>query len=317
MVAVRRLAGAVVTAMLLALPMGVSPARAQSPVAIGAPLEGPVVLNRDVEVRIGPNQDSRIISTMKAGRAVNALGTPRGTSWTQIALGGTPVGYVPADSLDPVYVPRSIPVAPPAPAKAGKSDKDDTGKDGKPALPPRRGSGALVPRAAWEAAVPAPAQGYVVATRAVRATEVLDSRKRVGLTLKKGQVVALADIKDGRAELALPGRSRVVADVDGLLGVASPYPLAGEPALPAGPVYAVKLGEYPSYSEGVRAWTEFVNGPGTQYRERPPMVWPVFREGRVTFEAGVGPYTRVQIDTACTTLAQRGRDCSIVELDTF
>ena len=304
--------GRLVLAVLLALSMGAPAVRAQSPVAIGAPLEGPVVLNRDVEVRIGPNQDARIISTMKAGRAVNALGTPRGTSWTQIAIGGMPVGYVPADSLDPVYAPRSVPVAPAASAKAAQADKD-----GKPAAPPRRGTGALVPRAAWEAAAPAPAQGYVVATRAIKATEVLDSRKRVGLMLKKGQVVALSGITEGRAELAMPGRAKVVADVDGLLGVASPYPLAGDPALPAGSVYAVKLGEYASYADGVRAWTEFANGPGTQYRERPPMVWPVFREGRVAFEVGVGPYTRVQIDTACTTLAQRGRDCAIIELEAF
>ena len=113
MAAVGRILWACVVATLLAAT--VPPAYAQSPVAIGAPLEGPVVLNRDVEVRIGPSQDARIISTMKGGRAVNALGTPRGTTWTQIAIGGQPIGYVPADSLVPVYVPRPVPVAP-APA---------------------------------------------------------------------------------------------------------------------------------------------------------------------------------------------------------
>lgn len=292
------------------LTLGSAPVRAQSPVAIGAPLEGPVVLNRDVEVRIGPNQDARIIMTMKSGRAINALGTPRGTTWTQVAIGGQPIGYVPADSLDPVYVPRSVPIAPTPPPMADKDGK------AAPALP-RRGVGALVPRAAWEAAAPAPAQGYVVATRAVRATEVLDARKRVGFTLKKGQVVALAGVAQGRAELVVPGRGKVVADLDGLMGVAAPYPLPGEPALPTGPIYAVKLGEYVSYAEGLRAWTEFTGGPGTQYRERPPMVWPVFREGRVAYDMAVGPFTRLQIDTACTTLAQRGRDCSIIELEAF
>lgn len=305
--AVGRFAGAVM-AVLLAL--GSAPVLAQSPVAIGAPLEGPVVLNRDVEVRIGPNQDARIIMTMKSGKAINALGTPRGTTWTQVAIGGQPIGYVPADSLDPIHVPRTVPITPAAPPPADKDGK------AAPALP-RRGVGALVPRAAWEAAAPAPAQGYVVATRAVRATEVLDARKRVGFTLKKGQVVALAEVKEGRAELAVPGRGKVVADLDGLMGVASPYPLAGEPALPTGPIYAVKLGEYASYAEGVRAWTEFTGGPGTQYRERPPMVWPVFREGRVAYDMAVGPFTRLQIDTACSTLAQRGRDCSIIELEAF
>ncbi|WP_448190400.1 SH3 domain-containing protein [Azospirillum sp. sgz301742] len=300
-----------VAMMAVLLALGSPPAQAQSPVAIGAPLEGPVVLNRDVEVRIGPNQDARIIMTMKSGKAVNALGTPRGTTWTQVAIGGQPIGYVPADSLDPVYVPRTVPVTPAAPPPA--PDKDAK----TPPAPARRGVGALVPRSAWEAAAPAPAQGYVVATRAVHATEVLDSRKRVGFTLKKGQVVALAEVREGRAELAVPGRAKVVADLDGLMGVASPYPLPGEPALPTGPIYAVKLGEYASYAEGVRAWTDFTGGPGTQYRERPPMVWPVFREGRVAYDMAVGPFTRLQIDTACTTLAQRGRDCSIIELEAF
>ncbi|HYG88206.1 MAG TPA: SH3 domain-containing protein [Azospirillum sp.] len=304
--AVGRGLGAWMVAAVLVL--AAVPTRAQSPVAIGAPLEGPVVLNRDVEVRIGPSQDARIVMTMKSGRSVNALGTPRGTNWTQVAIGGQPVGYVPADSLDPVYVPRSTPntatTAPPP-------------KDGKAAQAPRHGTGALVPRASWEAAAPAPAQGYVVATRAVRATEVLDGKKRVGVTLKKGQVVGLADVTQGRAELALPGRGKVVADLDGLLGVASPYPLPGEPPLPTGPVYAVKLGEYVSYAEGLRAWTEFTAGPGVQYRDRPPMVWPVFRDGRAVYDMGVGPFTRLQIDTACTTLAQRGRDCSIINLEVF
>ncbi len=104
--------------------LGVSSAQAQSPVATGAPLEGPVTLNRDVEVRVGPNQDARIVKTMKSGESVNALGTPRGTAWTQIAIGGQPVGYVPADSLDTVYIPSSRPTyIAPAPAKNSKGGK--------------------------------------------------------------------------------------------------------------------------------------------------------------------------------------------------
>jgi len=306
--------GAWVVAALMTL--GVGAAQAQSPVATGMPLEGPVLLNRDVEVRVGPSQDARIISTMQSGRAVNALGTPRGTNWTHIAIGGQPVGYVPADALDPVYVPRPVP-SPAAAATAPKPDRDAAGKDGKAAPSPRHASGALVPRAAWETASPAPPLGYVVATRAVRATELLEGKKSTALTLKKGQVVGLADVRNGRADLVVPGRGRVVADFDGLLGVAAPYPLAGEPALPAGPVYAVKLGEFVSYAEGLRAWTELTAGPAAQYKDRPPMVWPVFREGRVTYDMGVGPFTRMQIDGACTTLAQRGRDCTIVELEAF
>lgn len=302
----------IMAGLMVALPAG--PAPAQSPVAIGAPLEGPVVLNRDVEVRIGPNQDARIVMTMQSGRAVNALGTPRGTTWTQIAIGGQPVGYVPADSLDPVYVPRQVPVAP-APPKAAAPK--DAGKGAETPDAPRRGTGALVPRAAWEAAAPAPGAGYLVATRAVRATEIVDSRKQVAFPIRKGQVVALAALDQGRAELSVPGRARVMADLDGFLGVASPYPLPGVPALPAGPIYAIKLGEYASYGEGLRAWAEFTGGTGTQYRDRPPMVWPVFADGRAVWTMAIGPFSRLQIDTACTTLAQRGRECAVIELETL
>lgn len=87
-----------------------APAWAQNPVILGGPLTGEVVLNRDVEVRIGPSENARILRTMKKGAALNALGTPRGTSWTEVAIGGRPIGYVPADSLDPALL------APPPPA---------------------------------------------------------------------------------------------------------------------------------------------------------------------------------------------------------
>ena len=83
---------------------GAAPAWAQNPVILGGPLTGEVVLNRDVEVRIGPGENARILRTMKKGAALNALGTPRGTSWTEVAIGGRPIGYVPADSLDPALL---------------------------------------------------------------------------------------------------------------------------------------------------------------------------------------------------------------------
>ena len=68
---------------------------------------------------------------------------------------------------------------------------------------------------------------------------------------------------------------------------------------------------------GLRAWKEFTAGPGSAYRDLPPMVWPVFRKGRLLYEVGVAPFTRLQVDTACGTLAQRGLDCTVIELDTF
>ena len=295
------------------------PARAQSPVAIGAPLTGEVVLNRDIEVRIGPSEDARIVMTLKQGKALNALGTPRGTYWTEIAIGGQPIGYVPADSLDPALMVTGRPAiggeGPRAHKPAGPA-KPDPGKPAADAPPPHR-SGAVVPRAAWDKAAQTPAEGYVVAAGPISATEILSNRKRRPFTLRQGDVVALIGAANGEATLALPAGTRALAPVQGLVGVVAPYPLPGMPPVEPGMLYGIKLGEYVSYSEGLRAWKEFTAGPGSAYRDLPPMVWPVFRKGRLLYVVGVAPFTRLQVDTACGTLAQRGLDCTVIELDTF
>lgn len=288
------------------------PAWAQSPVAIGAPLTGEVVLNRDIEVRIGPSEDARIVMTLKQGKALNALGTPRGTYWTEIAIGGQPIGYVPADSLDPALMVTGRPAIGgegPRPSKPAASQPAD-------APAPHR-SAAVVPRAAWDKAAQTPAEGYVVAAGPISATEILANRKRRSFTLRKGDVVALIGAADGEATLALPAGTRALAPVQGLVGVAAPYPLPGMPPVEPGMLYGIKLGEYVSYAEGLRAWKEFTAGPGSAYRDLPAMVWPVFRKGRLLYEVGVAPFTRLQVDTACGTLAQRALDCTVIELDTF
>jgi hypothetical protein len=304
--------GARVMAVLLALgavaPLA-APVSAQSPVAIGAPLEGPVVLNRDVEVRVGPSQEARIIRTLPNGKALNALGTPRGTTWTQVAIGGQPIGYVPVDSLDPVYVPRPMPI-PSATAAKDKDKKDEAAE--RP-----NAAGAVVPRAAFDAARNDQAQGYVVAYRNVGATEQVDARKRRSFTLRKGQVAAVLGVTGGRLTLGVPGRGAVTAGMDGFIGVVTPYPLPGVPPVGTGPLYVSRMGEFVSHAEGLRAWIEFTGGPGAQYRDRPPMVWPVFHGGKLGYEMGVGPFTRAQIDGACASLAQDGRDCHIVEVQAF
>ncbi len=289
------------------------PVLAQSPVAIGAPLTGEVVLNRDIEVRIGPSEDARIVMTLKQGKALNALGTPRGTFWTEIAIGGQPIGYVPADSLDPALMVTGRPaVGGEAPRPARPT------ADGKPGeAPPSGRSAAVVPRDAWDRAAQTPGQGYVVAAKPVGATEFLDNKKRRSFTLRKGDVVGVIGIASGQATLALPAGTRAVAPVDGLVGVVAPYPLPGMPPIEPGMLYGAKLGEYVSYGEGLRAWKEFTAGPGSAYRDLPPMVWPVFKGSRTLYDMGIGPFTRLQVDTACGTLAQRGLDCTVIELDTF
>ncbi|MFS2011755.1 SH3 domain-containing protein [Azospirillum sp. CT11-132] len=294
-------------------------ARAQSPVAIGAPLTGEVVLNRDIEVRIGPSEDARIVMTLKQGKALNALGTPRGTYWTEVAIGGQPIGYVPADSLDPALMVTGRPAIGgegPRAHKPADPAKPGSGKPAADAPLPHR-SAAVVPRAAWDKAAQTPAEGYVVAAGPISATEILSNRKRRPFTLRQGDVVALISAANGEATLALPAGTRALAPVQGLVGVVAPYPLPGMPPVEPGMLYGIKLGEYVSYAEGLRAWKEFTAGPGSAYRDLPPMVWPVFRKGRLLYEVGVAPFTRLQVDTACGTLAQRGLDCTVIELDTF
>ncbi|SMH56348.1 SH3 domain-containing protein [Azospirillum agricola] len=304
---------ALLAVLFLAASLAASPAAwAQSPVATGAPLTGEVILNRDIEVRIGPNEDARIVMTLKQGKALNALGTPRGTYWTEVAIGGQPIGYVPADSLDPALMVTG------RPAVGGEGPRPARPAAGKPAEPATSGrTAAVVPREAWDKAAQVPAQGYVVAAKPVGATEFLSNKKRRGFTLRKGDVVGVISVASGQATLALPAGTRATAPVDGLVGVVAPYPLPGMPPIEPGMLYAAKLGEYVSYGEGLRAWQEFTAGPGSAYRDLPPMVWPVFKGARTLYDIGVGPFTRLQVDTACGTLAQRGLDCTVIELDTF
>ncbi|PWC73815.1 hypothetical protein TSH100_30515, partial [Azospirillum sp. TSH100] len=234
----------------------------------------------------------------------------------EIPIGGQPIGYAPADSLDPALMVTGRPAV--GGALGGEGPRPPKPAANQPAdAPPPHRSAAVVPRAAWDKAAQTPAEGYVVVAAPISATEILANRKRRSFTLRKGDVVALIGAADGEATLALPAGTRALAPVQGLVGVAAPYPLPGMPPVEPGMLYGIRLGEYVSYAEGLRAWKEFTAGPGSAYRDMPPMVWPVFRKGRLLYEVGVAPFTRLQVDTACGTLAQRGLDCTVIELDTF
>jgi hypothetical protein len=287
--------------VLAALAPAALPARGQTPANIGAPLTGEVVLNRDVEIRSAPAESGRILLTMPQGKALNALGTPRGTNWTQVAIGGVPVGYVPADALDPVYIP------PAGPDKALPGGGTGGGGNGKPAAL----RAALVPEEARAAVAQSAGQGALVATRNLTATETGDGGKRRSVAVRKGQVAGLTGARGTRLELTLGDGKRVEAPADGFLGVAA----VGTPA--GGPFYAGRLGEFMTYDEGLKVWQAFVAGPGGAYRDRPPGVWPVVRGGKLQFMAGVGPLTAGDLDRACATLTRQGYDCRPVELKRY
>lgn len=214
-------------------------ARAQSPVQIGAPLTGEVVLNRDVEVRIGPLENARIVMTLDKGKPLNALGTPRGTTWTQVAIGGQPIGYVPADALDPAMAVRPLPLPPTARRPAGGGVSPTA-------------AAALAPKAAWDKAQSPQAKGYVVVLEDVAGPPPKDPKKPKGPLLRRGDVAALLDVVGTDARLVTPGGGRATAPLANLVGVISGYPLPGQSPLGVGPIYAAKLGEYVSYTEGRR-----------------------------------------------------------------
>ena len=243
--------------------------------------------------------------TLDKGKPLNALGTPRGTTWTLVAIGGQPIGYVPADSIDPALAVRPLPLPPAASRPAGSPANAVS----------LTAVAALAPKAAWDKAQNAQAKGYVAALEDVAGPPPKDPKKAKGPLLRRGEVAALLDVTGDEARLITPGGGRAATSLRKQVGESSGYPLPGQSPLGVGPIYAAKLGEYVSYAEGRRAWDVFVRGPaGGEFRGRPPMVWPNLRGDGVTYQMGIGPFSAAELDNICPTLAQRGFACVIVEL---
>lgn len=291
-------------AILVALLSLSTPLAAQTPPNIGAPLTGEVVLNRDVEVRSGPSESGRILTTLNQGKALNALGTPRGTNWTQIGVGGVPMGYVPADALDPVYIPD---VGKPKPIPGGSAGASGSGQ-----MASASGGVALIGAAVYDQLAKSAAQGLVVATRNVTTTRT-EGGKRRSVVMKKGQAAGLVALHGSRIELALADGGHVEAPAASFTGVAGVSPGAGA----SGALFAGRIGEYLSYAEGLTAWQSFLNGPGAGYRGRPPGVWPIFRGGHIVFQAGVGPLSAADLDQTCAALTRQGYDCKPIALKSY
>jgi len=276
---------------------------AQMSVSIDAPVSGDATLNRDIEVRVAPSENARILSTLNQGDHVEALDTPRGMGWTRIGKGGVPLGFVPKDALDAVPVPPvRAPAKPPSPATppvAAPGKTDPTDADRRVAIVPRATLSAL-----GEGNV-----GALVATRNITLREKLPGGKTRSTTIRKGQAVGLAAVRGETLEVVIPGGTAAETNWTGWLGVGAIRP---DPA-PGGPLVMGLLGEYASYEEGAASVRAFVAGPGAAWRDKPPLLWPVFRSGRVAWRAAVGPMSPVELDRACSVLTRRGDDCRVIE----
>lgn len=280
------------------------PVRAQMSVAIDAPVAGDATINRDIEVRVAPAENARIVATLTQGDSVDALDTPRGSVWTRIGKKGVPLGFVPKDALDAVPVPPAPTPRPPAPAPAPAAAA---------ATPPvasvdAERKAAMVSKATLDA-LGEGVVGAMVATRNITVHEKPAGGGTRSKTIRKGQVVGLAAVRGSTLEVVLPGGGAAETTRAGWLGVGAARP---DPA-PPGPLVIGLLGEYTSYEEGAASVRAFIAGPGASWRDHPPILWPVFRTDRVAWRAGIGPMAPPDLDRACAILTRRGDDCRVIE----
>lgn len=284
------------------------PAVAQMSVSMDSPVSGDAVLNRDVEVRVAPSENARILSTHTQGEAVEALDTPRGSAWTRVGKGGVPLGFVPKDALDAVPVPPvKAPAQPaepetPKPTAAPATASSPTDADRRVAIVPQ----------ATLAALGDGTLGALVATRNITVREKIPNGKIRSTTIRKGQAVGLVAVRGETLEVALPGGAAAETGKAGWLGVGAIRPDPA-PATTDGPLVMGLLGEYANFEEGTASVRAFVAGPGAAWKEKPPMLWPVFRSGRTAWRAAIGPMPPLDLDRACSVLTRRGDDCRVLE----
>jgi hypothetical protein len=247
--------------------------------ATDSPLSGEALLGRDVEVRAGPSAGAPALRALPRGTVVTSLGSPRGTGFAEIGIGGRPAGYVPVDALASIYGPREV--------------------SGAVALLSRR---LVAPDGGLDASH--------VLRRPVAAAEARDGKRRQ-TRLPAGTPVALLDVADGKARVAADGTAGAAVEPDALLPIAGVH--GGEPGRgePRGH-YLARVGEHASPAEAEAAWQALLRAaPHLGVHGR--FVYPVLGPG-LRFALAFGPMDRAGADSACLSLAQRQTDCWITEL---
>jgi hypothetical protein len=262
-------------------------AMAQGGPNLGKPQTGETILNRDVDVLVSADADSRVVMSLPKGKVVAAFGTPRRMpSWTQIGLGGRDIGYVPTDSLDSIFIAREI-----------------------------SGRAAVVGRQRWT--FPSGTlRGTHVLTEPAAGMEMRDGKKREA-KLERGAVLSLLDVQDGKARLSSDSIASITLPPDQLAPIIGVHDYDFSAGGPARNFYAARIGDYLTPVEAENAWTDFIAAAGPQYAPYTRFIYPLIGRNTVTFALAFGPLDRQGVNNICVALAQRMQDCWVVEVQAF
>ena len=261
-------------------------AMAQGGPNLGRPQTGETILNRDVDVLVSADADSRIVMSLPKGKIVAAFGTPRRTAWTQIGLGGRDIGYVPSDSLDSIFIAREV-----------------------------SGRAAVVSRQRWTFSN-GTLRGTHVLTDNAAGMEIRDGKKWEA-KVERGAVMSLLDLQDGKARLSSDSIASITLPPDRLAPIIGVHDYDFSGSGPARNFYAARIGDYLTPVEAEHAWTDFIAAAGQQYAPYTRFIYPLIGRNAVTFALAFGPLDRQGVNNMCVALAQRMLDCWVVEVQAF
>ncbi len=236
-----------------------------------------MILNRDVQLRVAPNAEAAVVRTLSKGQTVSFLGSPRRTGFALIGRGGQSLGYVPLDSLDPLWGART------AEETVALVDGRFVDRDGRLA-------------------------GTHVVGRAI------GSGKQA---FPRGSVVKVESVDGRSVHVSAGAGKATKVPVDALqpiIGVRQGYPgISGE----APSFFLSKLGEYPSPAEANAAWSGELAFVAERQPQGTLFVYPSVQGGKLTYGAASGPFARADAEALCIYAARRGRDCSLVQVDLY
>jgi hypothetical protein len=274
-----------VAILTFGLLIGTGNAHAQGGPNLGPPQNGETILNRDIDVRTAPDEGSRVVMSLPKGKTVMAFGTPRRTTWTQIGLRGRDIGYVPSDSLDPIFVAREI-----------------------------SGRAAVVSRIRW--APDGTLRGTHVVTEAVKSTERRKG-KQSEVKLERGQVLGLLDVQGRQANMSSESMASVAVPVNALIPIIGVHDYDFGKGGTARSFYILRVGDYLTPVESENAWADFVTAAGPQYAGQTRFIFPLIGPQGLSFALAFGPHDRAGANNACVALAQRMLDCWLIEIQAF